>query len=105
MIKTLGKKNDYIKSDIVEIGLFIDKDLAGKGFGSEAVNTMVNFSKNNSQLKKIKWCSDADNLASIKLATIKLATNCNFTYVEPNMFYEEKNGIVHNYDLKSIKQS
>ena len=73
----IGAVDIYMNDDHLEIGLFIDKEYAGKGYGTEAVNLTTDFFEKNSQIKRIKWSCDVKNIASEKIAN-----KCNFIYAE-----------------------
>ncbi len=89
--------DEYIKQDVIEIGIFIDQKNAGQGFATEAVNTIINFIKNNSQIKKIKWICNMHNIASVKIAN-----KCDFSYVGTCLFGEERTGL--EYELNLIRE-
>lgn len=49
----------------VEFGLFIDQEHSHQYYGSEVLKTAIEFLKNNSSIKTIKWDCNADNVGSI----------------------------------------
>ena len=73
----IGGFDIYMCDNDLEIGLFIDKEHAGKGYGTEAVNLIIKLFENYSQIERIKWTCDVKNIASEKIAK-----KCNFIYTE-----------------------
>lgn len=88
---TNNNKND-INNDEVEIGIFIGQEFARQGYGTEAVKLLIDFVRCNSQIKRIKWICEIDNVASINIAS-----KCNFVYSGSGMFDDKRSSL--NYIL------
>lgn len=78
----IGAIDLYGDSHMVEIGIFIDKNHAGKNYGTESVKSVIDFLKKNSTIQKLKWECDINNVGSISIAK-----KCGFTYSNKTELY------------------
>jgi len=71
----IGTINIYGEQDHIEIGLFIDYQHAHKHYGTETIQTIIEFLKKHSATRELIWDCDANNLGSVGVAL-----NCNFVH-------------------------
>ena len=78
----------------VEMGIFIDKQYSGQNYGTEAITTMITFFKENTDIIKLKWECDYDNVGSLKIAK-----KCGFIFSHNIETRPDKIGSVFYQDL------
>lgn len=71
----IGKISIYGEQDHIEISLLIDYQHAHQRYGTEAVQTIIEFLRKHSVTRELKWDCDANNLGSVGVAL-----NCNFVH-------------------------
>lgn len=71
----IGSVDLYGDSKIVELGIFIDRNHSGKKYGTEAIQSIIEFLRKNSTIQKLKWECDINNVGSISIAQ-----KCGFIY-------------------------
>lgn len=90
----IGTIDLYGDSNILEIGIFVDADYAGKNYATEAVEVMIRFLKNNSTIGKLKWQCDVTNFASIRVAN-----KCGFQFDQEKDITPGRSSYVFYLDL------
>ena len=78
----IGTIDLYGDTQSVEFGVFIDASHSGKNYGTEAVQSIIQFLKKNSTVRKLKWECDVGNTGSITLAQ-----KCGFVYSNQTEIY------------------
>ena len=66
--QVVGGLEIYGDSECAELGLFIGKKHARKGYGTQAVQLAIKFLTTETGTERIKWECDSNNLASIGVA-------------------------------------
>lgn len=69
----------------IEFALFIDQDHGHQYYGTEALNTVIDFLKKNSTVSKVKWECNADNKGSVGVAK-----KCGFVHFKDWVVYDER---------------
>lgn len=91
--KIIGGVEVSLNNLNANIGLFIDKSHSNKGFGTESINCIVNFLKNNSKVKSVIWECYNNNHGSLKLAK-----KCGFDYIHDKQ--DDKDRTISTFILK-----
>ena len=91
--KIIGSIEISINDLNASIGLFIDESYSNKGFGSASVKCILNFLKNNSNIKTVIWECYKYNTNSLKIAK-----NCGFKYSHDKQ--DDTNRIISSFFLE-----
>lgn len=81
--KIIGALEMYDFTEGIEFGLFIDRNHSCQHYGTEVLNTIIDFIKKNSSIRKFKWDCNTDNKGSIAVAK-----KCGFVHRNNWMIYE-----------------
>jgi RimJ/RimL family protein N-acetyltransferase len=81
----IGTFEIYASGSGVEFGLFIDHDHSRQHYGTEVLNTVIDFLKKNSAIKTILWECASDNVGSIGVAK-----KCGFVHTKYCEMYKGK---------------
>lgn len=79
---------------MVELGIFIAKQYSQKNYGTEAIQIMIDFLRKNTDIIKLKWECDYDNMGSLKIAK-----KCGFIFSHNFEMYTDKIGSSFYLDL------
>ena len=79
----IGTVEIYGNQRCLEFGLFIDQRYSHQKYGTEALKRAIEFVKQNTSVKKIKWECNADNVGSVGVAT-----KCGFIHDSDWFIYE-----------------
>ena len=71
----IGAIDVYGSWAIAGLGIFISAEYSNQKYGTEAIMTIIQYLKENTDIIKLKWECDYDNMSSLKIAK-----KCGFTF-------------------------
>ncbi len=82
-VEIIGSLDIYGPDEETHLGVFIDREKAHQRYGTEVIQTIIQFLKEKTLAKKVIWECYLDNIGSMGIAK-----NCDFTHERDFELYE-----------------